>query len=628
MDDDIERALAASRSEHAHQLEEDRQLQEAIQLSLMEDSAKSSTTFEDQLRERSARMKRKAEEELRPGSVKRIPSASLPMSLSSSKSTDLKSLVRETGGETGPGCTDSSKRTTARLSNLESIPDASAPKRRSAATKEISPPPLRRKTANGSSASSSASSSVKIKYPNGALRITRTPGRRTTKNCINLKDVIHKDHLISACVFSFFIGDMELYDHLPLSHSSSAVPIYIGRDANMDPMVQGACHQAGISFNGEKKLSNKQLQSIVSNLRRVYSEQYGKNYHAFYAWSPGSSHSKILVLVYPDFLRLVITSCNMMDIDTILGDNHWYIHDLPKLPSRATSGPSSFETGFLAHMQALGTPDDFLDTIRGMYDFSTVKVHLITSVPGVCSGIKAEKHGLLRLRRVVHDLDLSLSDKDSGDLGLEICAASIGKLNAKWLNGFYDCALGKETIEVAGDNCTVPDLKLFYPSVGDVKKAHESAQEAASNIGCHTRPWDDAPAGIKHLFHHYESKDTGRLFHQKLILAFNPHDTNAPPYYVYVGSANLSQSAWGAIEQDKKANEATCNMKLVKLSNFECGVVIPGHLIKGLLEPGTESWQSGIVPYVQTGKRYDLPKDRPWNDPRWVQNYQEDYRGT
>jgi hypothetical protein len=80
-----------------------------------------------------------------------------------------------------------------------------------------------------------------------------------------------------------------------------------------------------------------------------------------------------------------------------------------------------------------------------------------------------------------------------------------------------------------------------------------------------------------------------------------------------MGSANLSQSAWGALEQDKRANEATCNTKLVKLSNFECGVVIPGHLIKDLLEPGTENWQSGIVPYVQTAKRYDLPKDRPWN---------------
>ena len=250
-----------------------------------------------------------------------------------------------------------------------------------------------------------------------------------------------------------------------------------------DPKVQVACQQAGIAFSGEGKLANKQLQSIVSNLRQIYSKQYGKNYHAFYAWSPGSSHSKILVLVYPDFLRLVITSCNMMDIDTVLGDNHWYIHDLPKLPSKATSGLSSFETGFLAHLQALGTPDEFLDTIRGMYDYSKVKVHLVTSVPGVCSGIKAEKHGLLRLRRVVQGLDLNLPDKDSKDLTLEICAASIGKLNAKWLNGFHDCALGKEKIQIAGDNCAIPDLKLFYPTVGDVKKADASAQDAASNIG-------------------------------------------------------------------------------------------------------------------------------------------------
>lgn len=376
-------------------------------------------------------------------------------------------------------------------------------------------------------------------------------------------------------------------------------------------MVQEACDQTGTTF--KDKLTNRQLQGIGPTLGQLYNIQYGINYHAFYAWSPGSSHSKIMVLIYPDFLRLVITSCNMMDNDTVLGDNHWYIHDMSKLSSPATSEPYSFEADFLAHLKALGTPDVFLDSIRGLYDYSKIKVHLVTSVPGVCSGAKAEKHGLLRFRRIIQDLDLNLLKKVGEELRLEICAASIGNLSAKWLNGFNDCALGKEIIEAAGEVCAVPDLRLIYPSVGDVKKASESAQDAASNIGCHTRPWDNVPGGIKNIFHHYESKDTGRLFHQKLILAYNPQDTTASPYYVYVGSANLSQSAWGALEQDKKINEATCNTKLVKLSNFECGVVIPGHLVKGLLEPGTETWQSGIVPYVQTGKRYDLSKDRPWN---------------
>ena len=181
----------------------------------------------------------------------------------------------------------------------------------------------------------------------------------------------------------------------------------------VDPMVREACDQAGISF--KDKLTNKQLQSISSNLRELYSQRHGKNYHAFYAWSPGSSHSKILLLVYPGFLRLIVTSCNMIDIDTVLGDNHWYIHDLPKRSSRAASEPSSFEADLLAHLQALGTPDIFLGSIRGMYDYSAVKVHLVTSVPGVCAGVKAEKHGLLRLRCVIQDLDLKLLETENGN---------------------------------------------------------------------------------------------------------------------------------------------------------------------------------------------------------------------
>jgi tyrosyl-DNA phosphodiesterase-1 len=245
-------------------------------------------------------------------------------------------------------------------------------------------------------------------------------------------------------------------------------------------MAQEACRKASIDFKG--KLSRKELQSITPNLHQLYRERYGRNYHSFYAWSSGSSHTKMLVLVYPDFLRLVITSCNMMNFDTVLGDNHWYIHDMPKLSSRAKSELSSFEADLLAHLQALGTPDIFLDSIRGMYDYSKVKVHLVTSVPGVCAGVKAEKYGLLRLRCVIQGLALGLAEKKSSELRLEVCVGSVGNLSAKWLNGFYDCVLGKDTIKVAAENCAVPDFRLFYPSVVDVKRADPLAQDAASNV--------------------------------------------------------------------------------------------------------------------------------------------------
>ena len=62
-------------------------------------------------------------------------------------------------------------------------------------------------------------------YPNGAIRITRTPGRQNDKNCVNLADIIHKDYLVSACIYAFFIADEELLRYLPVSRSSDAMRV-------------------------------------------------------------------------------------------------------------------------------------------------------------------------------------------------------------------------------------------------------------------------------------------------------------------------------------------------------------------------------------------------------------------
>ncbi|KAI8948632.1 tyrosyl-DNA phosphodiesterase I [Xylaria longipes] len=484
------------------------------------------------------------------------------------------------------------------------------------------------KTASRARTQKLAAPPVPMSYANGAIRITRTPGRTHAKNCVNLRDIIHKDHLEAACVYSFFIAEDELYGHLPFSHESGGIPIYIGRDPNFDvSTVRTASTLAGVKF--QEKISRKQLDSLQPILQQLHSQRYGQNIHTFYAWGPGSCHSKILLLVYPAFLRIVITSCNMMYIDTELGDNHWYIHDIPKRPSHSTRSPVGFEADLLSHMEALGAPKAFLDSIRGVYDYSTVKVHLLTSVPGTCSGAKAEQYGLLCLRRIIKQINLNLAEKHkSKELQLEVCTASVGNLSTKWLNGFHDCAMGKDTLETHDSTNDVPNIKLFYPTIQDVKNADEAAQDAASNIGCHTRPWDTAPREVKRIFHHYESKDRGKLFHQKFILAYNPRDTTKPPYYVYVGSANLSQSAWGTLEHDKRGNELTSDKKLIKLTNFECGVLIPGHLVKNLLEDGTASWQEGIVPHVQTAPPYDFPKDKAWNDYRWTKDYRESEGGN
>lgn len=70
-----------------------------------------------------------------------------------------------------------------------------------------------------------ALSTSSMRYSGGAIRITRTPGRQQAGNCVNLEDIIDKRSLVSACVFSFYIGDQELFRHLPLSRSTNSVPV-------------------------------------------------------------------------------------------------------------------------------------------------------------------------------------------------------------------------------------------------------------------------------------------------------------------------------------------------------------------------------------------------------------------
>lgn len=77
----------------------------------------------------------------------------------------------------------------------------------------------------------------------------------------------------------------------------------------------------------------------------------------------------------------------------------------------------------------------------------------------------------------------------------------------------------------------------------------------------------------KELFRDCKSKRAGLLIHSKLVFTA-PTDMNADGdrgrAWAYVGSANLSESAWGRLTKNKST-------KQVKLycRNWECGVVIP-----------------------------------------------------
>ena len=155
------------------------------------------------------------------------------------------------------------------------------------------------------------------------------------------------------------------------------------------------------------------------------------------------------------------------------------MHDLPRYASnKALSPNTSFEKLFTVHLRDLNVPTSFLDLhFSGRFDFSAIKVHLLTSRPGLSSGILSESSGLLRLKKIISEyLVEERIEMLKNGIHLEICSGSIGHLNDKWLKEFFDCASGKKFLKLAKLDCDIPSIEIVFPTYTDVEKCDEVAR--------------------------------------------------------------------------------------------------------------------------------------------------------
>ncbi|KAJ7870435.1 tyrosyl-DNA phosphodiesterase-domain-containing protein [Mycena leptocephala] len=440
---------------------------------------------------------------------------------------------------------------------------------------------------------------LSMKYAGGALRITRTPGRQNTPNTVSLDDLIHPNYLSSALVYSFFIENEHLFQYFPFKTSPNPRPyvkVYIGRDLAQDMVGK---QLAGLYADRPKRAD---YAAVVENAQAAYREEYGENFHAFYApyMGSGCAHSKIMVLIYPDFLRVVITSANLMQMDVVDGDNMWFIQDFPRRLSKDSEYvETDFEQHLRRHVEQLGCPEDFrsMYLTPGVFDFSAVKVHLVTSKPGNLSKADATEYGQLRLRHVVREILNSYTDANLPKTSFEICVGSVGHLENKGVvKDFLESCAGNRQKSIEGK----PALKIIFPTRDDVKNSKHGVP-GARNISCHI-DWKSLASKsaeyLQQVFYHYHSKDARHLFHLKSILALRADAPTETPLYMYMGSANFSAGAWGTVVPERRKNVIAMGVttRLESVQNYECGVVVEGCDIVGMLETG--KWED-VVPYVR-----------------------------
>lgn len=365
--------------------------------------------------------------------------------------------------------------------------------------------------------------------------------------------------------------------------------------------------------HGEQREAKRQLEASAAGFQHVSFAQ--AKLEIVY----GTHHTKMMLLLYKDGLRVIVHTANMVPSDWAQKTQAVWVGPLcPRLAPGSKDGDS--ETGFradlLSYLSAYSDMhiNEWCHYIR-THDFSAVKVFLVGSVPGRHTGLRKSCFGHLRLRNLLNQHGPS-KDLVSNHWPLVAQFSSIGSLGASaesWLLGEFLSSLSTTKGSVVTAR-SVP-LKLVFPSVDDVRCSLEGYPAGASIpysiVTADKQRWLDS------YFHRWKSDRLGRSAaspHIKTYTRLSPSSKQIA--WLLVTSANLSKAAWGALEK---------NGSQLMIRSYELGVLLfPanfGQATTFVVSDGSSGNDALFLPLP-----YDVPlvpykkDDEPWT---WDSQHRE-----
>ncbi|NXL41124.1 TYDP1 phosphodiesterase, partial [Podilymbus podiceps] len=311
----------------------------------------------------------------------------------------------------------------------------------------------------------------------------------------------------------------------------------------------------------------------------------------------GTHHTKMMLLLYEEGLRVVIHTSNLIAEDWHQKTQGMWLSPLyPRLPQGTTGSAGESETNFksdlISYLMAYNSPTlkEWIDLIQE-HDLSETRVYLLGSTPGRYQGSDKEKWGHLRLRKLLKEHASSIPAKESWPVvGQFSSIGSMGVDGSKWL-----CSEFQESLVAAGSSvtnllkCDVP-IHLVYPTVNNVRQSLE---------GYPGNKWSAEVSGRSHAIPHIKTYMRTSPDFQKIA-------------WFLVTSANLSKAAWGALEK---------NGTQLMIRSYELGVLfLPSafgldkgcfHVRGKMLSESKDSATYFPVPYDLPPEQYGS-KDQPW----------------
>ncbi|KAK7966522.1 tyrosyl-DNA phosphodiesterase domain-containing protein [Apiospora aurea] len=374
----------------------------------------------------------------------------------------------------------------------------------------------------------------------------------------------------------------------------------------------------------------------------------------------GSMHSKLQLLRFPNHLRIVVPSGNFVPYDwgrrglrrmceapptmpippacaaaaSLTAVQVVFIIDLPKVqtPEAAAANKLTMFGEELCYFLTAQGLDKGLVTSLTKYDFSETSRYAFVHTMGsggthVDDGWK--RTGYCGLGRAVSALGLNTPSL----IDIDLVISSLGSVNHELLCALYYAAQGDDGQKVLRERTSKAKAKMavakhelssaildnhfriYFPSHDTVAQSRGGPRSAGTI--CAQSKWWDSATFPRDLIYDYKNVRAGLLLHSKMMLVRGQDPHGAPAAWGYVGSANLSESAWGRLTSDKKTGKPKLSCR-----NWECGVVIPAteQGVGGVPANKTSPFDLSVflgsipVPIVATGHdNYGRTRSkRPW----------------
>ncbi|KAB5570054.1 tyrosyl-DNA phosphodiesterase-domain-containing protein [Coniochaeta sp. 2T2.1] len=411
----------------------------------------------------------------------------------------------------------------------------------------------------------SSGSSSNLPFPKGVVKKTWCRGQPRLGDDITIAEVLRKDECELALISSFQWDQEWMYEQFDL------------RKTKLILVSQGGSDE-----------ENEALRASVpdNRMRFVFPPLNG----------PGNMHSKLQILKFRSYLRIVVPTGNFVPYDwgeTGVMENMVFLIDLPLIQDEEKQKGNKltpFGEELVYFLEKQTVPDGLVRSLR-KYDFEeTRRLGFLHSVAGGHADDAWRRTGYCGLGRTVKDLGLSTD----GLVEVDILTSSLGAMTYDFLQMIYGACQGdsglqeyeartapksRKTADVAAVAERLQKLRshmrVYFPSETTIDQSR-GGRDNAGTIFFMSRWWDQTTFP-KAVLRDCQSKRAGLLMHNKVIYVTRKPSSGPSSAsstiaggFAYVGSANMSESAWGRLVKDKASGgpKITCR-------NWECGVVVP-----------------------------------------------------